>query len=76
MIRPHMVALILRTIREPLSDADYISVLTASREELMAALPDQSSTWYDKILEDDAERLARANDGSSRAIQRRQDGGG
>jgi len=68
MIRPHMVALILKTIQEPLSDADYMSVLTASREELMAAFPDQSSTWYDKILGDNAERLARANSGSSRAI--------
>jgi hypothetical protein len=69
MIRTDIVSLILGTIGKPASNEDYLKVLTATREELMAAFPNQSEAWYEITLEDSAERLARATAASSGTTQ-------
>jgi hypothetical protein len=69
MIRTDMVRLILGTIGKPMSNEDYLKVLTATRGELMAAFPNESEAWYEVTLEDNAERLARATTASSRTMQ-------
>jgi hypothetical protein len=69
MIRTDMVCLILGTIGKPMSNEEYLKVLTATREELMAAFPNESEAWYEVTLEDNAERLARATTASSRTMQ-------
>ena len=69
MIRTDMVCLILGTIGKPMSNEEYLKVLTATREELVAAFPNESEAWYEVTLEDNAERLARATTASSRTMQ-------
>ena len=61
MIRPKIVALIRHyNTKEspPLSGQDYLRAISATREELVEAIPGQPDEVYDRIMKRGAEGLA------------------
>jgi hypothetical protein len=49
---------IVTTAPSPVSDDDYLRAMSVTREELQAAFPNSPEEWYDRILNQNAKRLA------------------